>query len=207
MKHSRSRVIGLSDGIFAFAATLMVVDVGTTLNLNQLDIQIPSFVSFGIAFFVMMLLWKAHYNFFQRTKYLDNTLITINTFLLFTILFYLFPLKTFLNSIIQQKALSVDKLSQLFILYGLGFVLIFLCFSLLYFWAYKKDASNKQRLKLLFYYRHFGIFVITGLISVLLAYFKVGLGIGFPGFVYATLGPTCFINGVLFRRTYPQVFT
>ena len=124
MKHSRNRVSALSDGVFAFAATLMVVDLGTTLDLSKLDIQLPFFISFGIAFFVMMLLWKVHYNFFQRTNYVDNWIIGANTLLLFTVLFYLFPLKTLANSIVLQKALSFNDLAQLFVIYGFGFFLV-----------------------------------------------------------------------------------
>ena len=206
MKHSRGRVAALSDGVFAFAATLMVVDIGTDLKLNQLDLQIPSFISFGIAFFVMMALWKVHYNFFQRTKYVDNWIIVANTFLLFTILFYLFPLKTLINSITQQKALSFDDLAQLFILYGFGFLWIFSAYALMYWRAFKKDTENPIRLQLKFYSTHFAIFAVTGLASLIVAYFKVGIGIGFPGFMYATLGLTCYINGVLFRKRNPGVF-
>lgn len=205
-KHSRNRLTALSDGIFAFAATLMVVDIGTTLNLNELDNQIPSFISFGIAFFVMMLLWKVHYNFFQRTKYVDNWIIAANTLLLFTILFYLFPLKTLVNSITQQKGMSQDDLAQLFMIYGFGFMLIFTSYAFLYWRAYTKDINNPIRKRLLFYCYHFGIFAITGLISTLCAYFNVGIQFGFPGFIYATLGITCYVNGEMFRKRYPKVF-
>ena len=131
MKHSKERVTALSDGIFAFAATLLVVDIGMDVKLNQLNLQVPSFISFGIAFFVMMALWKIHYNFYQRTKYVDNFIIAFNTLLLFTILFYLFPLKTLVNSITQQKALPFNDLAQLFVLYGFGFLLIFSAYTLL----------------------------------------------------------------------------
>lgn len=206
MKHSRNRVSGLSDGVFAFAATLMVVDLGTTLDLSKLDIQLPFFISFGIAFFVMMLLWKVHYNFFQRTNYVDNWIIGANTLLLFTVLFYLFPLKTLANSIVLQKALSFDDLAQLFVIYGFGFLLIFTAYSFMYWRAYQKDSSNSNRLQLLFYCYHFGIFAITGLASLITAYFKIGIGIGFPGFMYATLGLTCYFNGVVFRKNHPDVF-
>jgi uncharacterized membrane protein len=206
MKHSKGRLAALSDGVFAFAATLLVVDIGTDLKLSQLDLQIPSFISFGIAFFVMMALWKLHYNFFQRTTYIDNWIIAANTLLLFTILFYLFPLKTLINSITMQKALAYDDLAQLFILYGFGFFLIFTSYTLLYWRAYKMDTQNVLRLQLRFYASHFAIFAITGLASLIIAYFKIGIGFGFPGFLYATLGITCYFNGVVFRRKHPEVF-
>jgi uncharacterized membrane protein len=205
MQHSKSRLVSLSDGVFAFAATLLVVDIGTSIQLDHLDLQIPSFISFGVAFFVMMLLWKIHYNFFQRTNAIDNSIIAINTLLLFTILFYLFPLKTLVSSITEQKALSVEELSQLFIIYSFGFVLIFTSYSLLYLRAYYLDKYHKQRPLLKFYSGHFAIFAITGLLSLILAYGEVGLNIGLPGFLYASLGITCYINGVVFRKRHPEI--
>lgn len=206
MKHSKSRITSLSDGVFAFASTLMVVDLGTTIDFNNLNTQLSSFISFGIAFFVMMLLWKVHYNFFQRTKYVDNWIIFANILLLFTVLFYLFPLKSLINSITQKTSLGLEGLSQLFILYGLGFTLIFSCITFLYYRAYKKDVTNKKPILLLFYFRHFSIFIIIGLISVILAYLKVGIAYGFPGFIYTFLGALCYLNVVVFRRKYPNSF-
>lgn len=207
MKHSRSRVAALSDGIFAFASTLMVVDIGTTVDIQHIDAQLPLFISFGVAFFVMMMLWKVHYNFFQRTKYVDNWIIAANTLLLFTILFYLFPLKTLINSITQQIGMTVDALSQLFVLYGIGFVLVFASYSFLYWRAFHKDTDNKRSLELKFYHKHFLIFVVIGIVSVILSLFKVGMQFGFPGFVYALLGPLCYFNGAFFRKKYPGLFT
>lgn len=206
-KHSKGRITALSDGIFAFAATLMVVDIGTTIDIKNIGGQLPLFISFGVAFFVMMLLWKVHYNFFQRTKYVDNWIIAANILLLFTILFYLFPLKTLINSITQQIGMTANDLSQLFIIYGGGFVLIFASYSFLYWRAFKRDIENNNRLQLKFFYSHFLIFVVIGIVSVILSVFQIGINFGFPGFVYALLGPLCFFNGAIFRKKHPNVFT
>jgi len=154
-----------------------------------------------------MLLWKVHYNFFQRTKYVDNWIIAANILLLFTILFYLFPLKTLINSITQQIGMTANDLSQLFIIYGGGFVLIFASYSFLYWRAFKRDIENNNRLQLKFFYSHFLIFVVIGIVSVILSVFRIGINFGFPGFVYALLGPLCFWNGVRFRKKLPNVFT
>ncbi len=206
MKHSRGRVTALSDGVFAFAATLMVVDLSTTIDFKNLDTQLSSFISFGIAFFVMMLLWKVHYNFFQRTKHVDNQIITANVVLLFTVLFYLFPLKSLINSITQKISLGYEGLSQLVILYGIGFVIIFSCFTFLYYRAHKMDKDHQNHSLLLFYRRHFTIFVITGIISTILALLKVGIAYGAPGFVYTTLGISCYLNALHFKKKHPDTF-
>lgn len=206
MKHSKSRLSALSDGIFAFASTLMVVDIGTSTGLKNIGQQIPLFISFGIAFFVMMLLWKIHYNFFQRTNYVDNWIIAANTLLLFTILFYLFPLKTLINSVTQRIGMTPADLAQLFILYGSGFMLIFLSYTFMYHRAFKKDKNNSELLKLKFYKSHFLIFGIVGLFSVVVAISHIGIRFGLPGFIYMLLGPLCYLNSIKFRKKHPEVF-
>ena len=183
MKHSKNRIESLSDGVFAFAATLMVVNIGTNTDLSSLKEQLPMFVSFGISFFVMMALWKLHYNLFRRTNYVDNWIITYNIIFLFTILFYVFPLKSLASAGILKTRMSLDELSGLFQLYSVGFTLIFLCLTLMYRRVHKKDIENKNPLTLLFYKRHFFIFVLVGLFSVILAYFNIGIRFGLPGLI------------------------
>ncbi|MGC6284747.1 MAG: TMEM175 family protein [Polaribacter sp.] len=53
----KSRIEGLSDGVFAFAATLMVVNVGKDTELLSFKEEIPNFISFVASFFIMMVLW------------------------------------------------------------------------------------------------------------------------------------------------------
>ena len=142
--HSKSRLEALSDGVFAFAATLMVVEVGSSSEFISFSDEVPNFISFGASFFIMMALWKLHYNFFRRTKHVDNWIITFNMILLFTVLFYIFPVKSLLDSMLQQKGMTVDELSQLFQIYSIGFSTMFLSFVLMYFRAYKKDKNIKN---------------------------------------------------------------
>jgi uncharacterized membrane protein len=203
-KHSKNRLESLSDAVFAFAATLMVVNVGTEADFSSLKEQLPMFISFGVSFFVMMLLWKLHYNFFRRTNYVDNWIITYNTLFLFTILFYVFPLKSLASAGILKIHMSANELSELFQLYSIGFALVFLCLVFMYRRAYKKDVDNTERINLLFYKRHFIIFVFVSLLSVLAAYFNIGIQFGFPGMIYFILGILCTAHSKHFRKKYPS---
>jgi uncharacterized membrane protein len=204
IKHSKSRLEALSDGVFAFAATLMVVNIGTTTGFVGLKEQLPSFISFGVSFFVMIALWKLHYNFFRRTNYIDNWIITYNTVFLFMILVYIFPLKSLASSIILKTRMTIVELSELFLLYSIGFALIFLCLVLMYKRAHKKDTENQNRVTLLFYKRHFFIFVLVGLFSAILAYFEIGITFGLPGIIYSILGILCFLHSKQFQKKYPS---
>jgi len=201
--HSKNRLEALSDGVFAFAATLMVVDIGASTEFVSLKKELPNFISFAVSFFVMMALWKLHYNYFRRTNYIDNWIITFNMILLFTVLFYIFPVKSLLDTALGQSQMaSINDFSQLFQLYSIGFSLIFLSFSLMYYRAYKKDKEIDNPYRLLFYTRHFLIFVFVGVTSTILAKLQIGLRYGVPGFIYASLGLFCYIHSFQFQKKH-----
>ena len=138
--HSKNRLEALSDGVFAFAATLMVVNIGVTTNIVSFKEELPNLLSFAVSFFVMMAIWKTHYNFFRRTNHIDNWIITLNMILLFTVLFYIFPVKSLINTATGGKRITGEELSSIFQMYSIGFSLIFLSIHLMYFRAFKKEG-------------------------------------------------------------------
>jgi uncharacterized membrane protein len=203
--HNINRMEALSDGVFAFAATLMIV----SLDLNESWLAMESrglrLITFAVSFFVLIALWWVHYNYFRRAAYVDNWIITYNAILLFVILYYVFPLKSLTNSWLGEERVTRDGLANLFGWYSLGFLLIFLCYTLMYRRAYKKTKSASRGLTLLFYSRHFTIYVGVAFISILGALLKVGLDFGLPGFVYILLGPLCYWHSVYFEKNYPNM--
>ena len=200
--HSKNRLEAVSDGVFAFAATLMVVNIGSNTTITSFKDELPNFISFAVSFFVMMAIWKVHYNFFRRTDYIDNWIIALNMILLFTILFYIFPVRSLLITGFGGERISINEFSNIFQLYSIGFSLMFLTLHLMYLRVFKKDRENGKNLKLLFFARHFFIFLIVGVISFLLAKFRVGLKYGVPGFVYASLGVLCYFHSVRFHKKH-----
>lgn len=200
--HSKNRLESVSDAVFAFAATLMVVNIGVNTNITSFADEIPNFISFAVSFFVMMAIWKVHYNFFRRTSYIDNWIIALNMILLFTVLFYIFPIKSLLSTAFKVNTINADEFSNIFQLYSIGFSLIFLCFYLMYVRVYKKDKNQPKNLKNLFYARHFLLFVIIGILSFIVAKSQIGLRFGAPGFLYAVLGPLCYFHSKWFHNKY-----
>ena len=182
--HNNNRVEAFSDGVFAFGATLMVVTLDMDDNLLVTGAKATSFISFGASFFVLVILWKVHYNFFRRNTYIDNWIIALNSILLFVVLYYVFPLKSLINSWMGLQAINRDELASLFVMYGLGFAIIFLCYALMYYRAYKKTKVLDTSIELLFYAQHFSLYVLTALVSIILGVLKVGINFGAPGFFY-----------------------
>ena len=199
LKQSKSRLESISDSIFAFAATLVVVSLDVPESFAVLKENLVGFFSFAVSFLGLILIWKVHYNFFRRIEKIDNWIIALNMALLFVILFFVYPLKFLSNLTVGKgKINSMQEFSELFQLYGLGFTLVFLFISMMYFYASKKSSNTTKSAEMRFYFRHFGIFVLVGIISIIIAKLNLGMSFGLPGFAFFLLGPLCWWHGVKF---------
>ena len=201
MIHSKERIEAFSDAVFAFAATLIVVSLEVPERFDDLMAVIKVFPNFAVSFLALVLIWKTHYNMFRRIEKINDTIIFVNLLFLFVVLFYVFPLK-FLAGTLSGKShfQNIDELAQLFVIYGIGFVLVFLLFSQLYRIA-SKIATPENKRELSYYSNHYMIFVAVGIFSIVLALLKVGVQYGIPGFVYPLLGPLCYFYGKKHNRS------
>jgi uncharacterized membrane protein len=94
------RLVSFSDAVFAFAITLLAVDIrlpALPANvsdgevLNQLLALGPKYYSFGISFMVVGFYWLGHHRMFQRIVRYDSVLLVLNLLLLMFIAFIPFP--------------------------------------------------------------------------------------------------------------------
>src|SRR5258708_9877693 len=84
------RMLAFSDGLTAFAATLLVLgihiprrsELGQQSLLTAMLEQWPSYLSFFISFMLITLFWVNHHNLFRYIRKADHTLLIINSFLL-----------------------------------------------------------------------------------------------------------------------------
>lgn len=199
LKQSKSRLESISDSIFAFAATLVVVSLDVPESFEVLKENLIGFFSFAVSFFGLIMIWKVHYNFFRRIEKIDNWIIALNMALLFVILFFVYPLK-FLSNLTVGKGIikSSQELSELFQLYGLGFTLVFLFISLMYLYASRNKSNISNKAEMRYYSRHFSIFVFVGIICIIVAKLNLGINFGLPGFAFMLLGPLCWWHGAKF---------
>ncbi|HZQ10120.1 MAG TPA: TMEM175 family protein [Anaerolineae bacterium] len=95
-----SRVLALSDAIFAFALTLLAVDldvpaIASNLVSQELPREIlaltPKFFVFALAFYLVIVKWMAHRRIFQHIVRYDSTLLWINNYFLLFIAFMPVP--------------------------------------------------------------------------------------------------------------------
>jgi hypothetical protein len=150
--HEVSRLEGLTDAVFAFAITLLVVSLEVPRDFGQLLATMQGFGAFAASFAILAGIWYLHYKFFREYGLVDGTVIVLNLILLFVILFYTFPLKflfdVLINSLLIEGTLGIPmgseigidwhQMQSLMLVYGVGFLLVFLVFTLLHLHAYRR---------------------------------------------------------------------
>jgi uncharacterized membrane protein len=84
-----SRVEAFSDGVFAVAITLLVLDLRVPLTSRSLIVALsdewPEFAAFAISFAVIGVVWVNHHAIFHRVSLVDRPLLFINLFLLMAV--------------------------------------------------------------------------------------------------------------------------
>lgn len=148
-----SRIEGFSDAVFGFALTLLIVSLETPKTFNQLQEALSGFVIFAATFALFVVFWHEHYQFFRRYGLNDMFVMVMNFFLLFVVVFYVYPLKflatvlikmfsgqsneVMLNNGAMVKAIENSQWSTMMIIYGVGFILIYGIYFLLYLHAFR----------------------------------------------------------------------
>lgn len=207
-----SRLEALSDGMFAFAATLLVVSLEVPRTYPELVANLRGFLAFGVSFTFLLLIWWAHNQFFRRYGMQDPTTMVINSVLLFVVMFYVYPMKFMFTALAglfgmdggEAVVLRRSEIGPLMVVYGLGFIAVFACFSLLYLHAWHRRGDlgldDLEATDTLSWSRHYLIFAGVGVLSVVLALLGVGVRFGVPGWLYFLIGPLCYWNGVMHGR-------
>jgi uncharacterized membrane protein len=134
----KSRVEALTDGIFAVAMTLLVLDIKVPMVNHAADLPgellalWPRFLSYAISFVMLGIYWVGHHNQFHLIRRTDRALLWINILFMMTICFV--PFSTALLSAYARQPIAL-------VVYGMNLVAIGL---ILYgHWSY---ATYRHRL-------------------------------------------------------------
>jgi uncharacterized membrane protein len=145
--HEISRLEAFSDAVFAFALTLLVVSLQVPKSYDELMNLMSGFPAFACCFGVLLWIWYEHNLFFRRYGMQDPYTVLLNGALLFVVMFYVYPLKFMFDAGFGQflplarqgiVPMTLTQLAHASAIYGLGFVVLFIMFALLYRHAYRK---------------------------------------------------------------------
>jgi uncharacterized membrane protein len=199
-----SRLEGLSDAVFGFAITLLVVSLEVPHTFAELANAMRGFTAFAVCFAMLALVWYEHYIFFRQYGLRDTWTVVLNLVLLFVVMFYVYPLKfmfTLLaNLFLGAPAASVKagitqhEMCSLMMIYGAGFVAVYGLFVLLYANAYRQRAElNLNALELHDTRASIGcdlVLISIGVISILMAASRTAPFAPFSGPIYFLIGPS-----------------
>ena len=92
---NKTRVEAFTDGVFAFAITLLVVTIAQPDNYRRLAHDLaerwPSLAAYIVSFAVIGIMWLNHHSVFSHFSHVDRTLVYLNLLLLMTVAFLPFP--------------------------------------------------------------------------------------------------------------------
>jgi len=204
------RLEAFSDGVFAFALTLLVVSLEVPNTFAELLHTVQGFPAFAASFAILVWIWVEHYRFFRTYRLVDGWIIALNSLLLFVILFYVYPLK-FMFSFLSRLYLGIggtdgapydlrfEHAPLLLLIYGAGFVAVFAVLALMHWRVLRVapriglDAQLRRRAALSLG-SHL-ISVTIGVLSLLLAVTLPDRVVGLAGLMYALLGPAHALYG------------
>ncbi|MGM9478866.1 TMEM175 family protein [Pedobacter sp. GSP4] len=134
MEKETGRIEAFSDGVFAIAVTLLVLELhipdasegaNPTRLLEALKIQWPGYIAFIISFFSIFVIWVNHHKIFKQIYRRNTGLMFANGLILFLVSLVSYPsallAKFFLT---ESKQLSVTIYTGLFVLINLAFNLL-----------------------------------------------------------------------------------
>ena len=165
-------------------------------------VTMRGFFAFGVSFVLLMMIWYEQNIFFRRYGLDDLKTIVLNCTLIFLVLFYVYPLKFLFTLIFRNEIygeghspfiIQVADGPKLMMIYGIGYILIYLLFSFMYVHALRKKAvlqltvgeTFETKTKL---FKNI-ILIAIGLLSVFVSQILPSKDAGIAGLMYILIGP------------------
>jgi uncharacterized membrane protein len=216
-----SRLEALSDAVFGFAITLLVVSLEVPRTYAQLTEAMRGFVAFAASFALLFKVWFHQYRFFRRYGLDDTATVVLNGVLLFVVVFFVYPLKFVftlcVNELMGRRDValpdgrhvpvftSADQPRQMMVIFGLGYIAVFGLFALMHVHAYRRrdalELDASERFETAGNVREELLNVCIGALSITVAMLAPGRSAAaLGGLTYMLVGPVMTANGYLAGR-------
>jgi uncharacterized membrane protein len=145
---SPSRLEAFSDGVFAIAATLLVLELHVPDTDKGLAVallaQWPIYAAYLTSFVTIGIVWVNHHSMFQHVKEVDRPMLFMNLLLLLTVSVIPFP-----TALLGRYATATEDSNLAAAIYGAVMFLMGVAFSLLWLQV-TRDRRGARREGVLF---------------------------------------------------------
>ena len=223
-----SRIEGLSDAVFGFAITLLVVSLGVPKSFDELLRMVAGFPAFAAASWLLYIVWSAQYRFFRRYGLEDARTVRLNVVLLCLVVFFVYPLKFLFETFIAMwlgpigwmlgievlkaqsesawGALRQAQWPGLMVVFAVAYFAIFAVFARMHRHALAcadelgldELERHETRLAIVEYRVSMGIAVLSASLTLLVAY-----GLGLPDSFVPRLAGAPGLGAMLGGMVYP----
>ena len=129
-----SRLEAFSDGVFAIAATLLVLELRVPPDSPDLVEALrelwPAYAAYLVSFLTIGIIWVNHHTLLEHCRRVDRRFLYLNLLLLVAVGIVPFP-----TSLVDRYILSERWATAALVVYGLGGLLISLAFAGVFFYA------------------------------------------------------------------------
>jgi uncharacterized membrane protein len=126
-----ARLETFSDGVFAIAATLLILEIRLGAHgsvTRQLLHLWPSYAAYAISFLTIGIMWINHHTLFKQIDRVDRTFLVLNVLFLMVIAFIPFPTQVLAGHLHHDARAAA-------VFYGLVNIVMALMFSAVWFYA------------------------------------------------------------------------
>jgi uncharacterized membrane protein len=135
-----SRLEAFSDGVFAIAATLLVLELRVPAEATDLSGALlrlwPAYAAYLVSFVTIGIIWVNHHTLLEHCRRVDRRFLYLNLMLLVAVGIVPFP-----TALVGQYILSEHGATAALVVYGLGGMLIAIAFTGVFLYA-----THDQRL-------------------------------------------------------------
>lgn len=228
---NQTRIETFSDAVFAVAFTLVVLSSTVPETFDELRKSIHDIIPSFICIVLIVVIWYQHYVFFLRYGLQNTKTVTVNTFLLFLVLIYIYPLKFLARFLVELYSglifgmpdnymdnfggeMNSDNMTLLMTAYGAGATMIFMAMA----WLYRHAYNKREQLEL-DKYETFSTKVslvqnllmgaipfLSTVIAFLHPFGHGALNFGTAGFIYMLYPPVMITFGYRVKKKSKKLF-
>lgn len=148
-----ARIETFSDGVFAIAITLLVLELLQTLHLQTSNGLLQtffdhwqSFLAFSIGFITLLVCWINHHVAFEYIKRIDTNLMWINGFLLFLVTLTPFPTAVLAEYLEKESRTALA-------MFGFNYILISIAANSICTYAYNHHLIEEAHREYYYTYK------------------------------------------------------